>query len=90
MLHQRVYGLALGWEVHRQLQPSARGTGAGLRRHRQPAARQPARDLLPRLHYVIGLARNSRLEEQVQYAQAMLADQFESTGVEQRWVSEFD
>jgi hypothetical protein len=42
------------------------------------------------VHYVIGLARNPRLEEQVQYAQAMLADQFKSTGVKQRWVSEFD
>jgi hypothetical protein len=42
------------------------------------------------VHYVIGLARNARLQEQVQYAQLMLAGQYERTGVKQRWVSEFD
>jgi hypothetical protein len=42
------------------------------------------------VHYVIGLARNARLQEQVQYAQLMLAEQYEQTGVKQRWVSEFD
>jgi len=41
-------------------------------------------------HYVIGLARNARLEEQVQYAQLMLADAYERTGCKQRWVSQFD
>jgi hypothetical protein len=41
------------------------------------------------VHYVIGLARNARLEEQVQYAQLMLADEYERTGVKQRWISEF-
>jgi len=41
------------------------------------------------VHYVIGLARNARLQEQVQYAQLMLADEYERTGVKQRWVSEF-
>ena len=42
------------------------------------------------VHYVIGLARNARLEEQVQYAQLMLADEYERTGCKQRWVSQFD
>jgi hypothetical protein len=42
------------------------------------------------VHYVIGLARNARLEERVQYAQAMLADEYERTGTKQRLVAEFD
>ena len=42
-----------------------------------------------RVHYVIGLARNPRLEQQVQYAQLMLAEEYERSGVKQRWVSEF-
>ena len=42
------------------------------------------------VYYVIGLARNARLEAQVQYAQLMLADEYERSGVKQRWVSEFD
>jgi hypothetical protein len=42
------------------------------------------------VHYVIGLARNRRLEEQVQYAQLMLADEYERTGCKQRWISQFD
>ena len=41
------------------------------------------------VHYVIGLARNPRLEEQVQYAQLMMAQEYEHSGVKQRWVSEF-
>jgi hypothetical protein len=41
------------------------------------------------VHYVIGLARNARLEAQVQYAQLMLADEYQRSGVKQRWVSEF-
>jgi hypothetical protein len=41
------------------------------------------------VHYVIGLARNARLEAQVQYAQLMLADEYARTGAKQRWVSEF-
>ena len=41
------------------------------------------------MHYVIGLARNPRLEEQVQYAQLMMAEEYERSGVKQRWVSEF-
>jgi hypothetical protein len=42
------------------------------------------------VRYVIGLARNRRLEQQVQYAQLMLAEEYARTGVKQRWVSEFD
>jgi len=41
------------------------------------------------VHYVIGLARNPRLEEQVAYAQLMLAEDYERSGVKQRWISEF-
>jgi hypothetical protein len=41
------------------------------------------------VHYVIGLARNPRLEQQVQYAQLMLADAYEHNGIKQRWISEF-
>lgn len=40
--------------------------------------------------YVIGLARNERLQQQVEYAQLMLAQQYQATGVKQRWVSEFN
>lgn len=40
--------------------------------------------------YVIGLARNERLAQQVEYAQLMLAEQYQQTGVKQRWVSEFN
>lgn len=40
--------------------------------------------------YVIGLARNERLVQQVEYAQLMLAEQHEATGTKQRWISEFD
>jgi hypothetical protein len=42
------------------------------------------------VHYVIGLARNARLESQVQYAQLMLEDEYRRTGIKQRWGSEFD
>jgi len=41
------------------------------------------------VRYVIGLARNPRLEEQVTYAQLMLAEDYERSGVKQRWISEF-
>jgi hypothetical protein len=41
------------------------------------------------VHYVIGLARNERLVQQVEYAQLMLAEQYEATGTKQRWVSQF-
>ena len=39
--------------------------------------------------YVIGLARNARLEAQVAYAELMLADEYERTGVKQRLIDEF-
>lgn len=39
--------------------------------------------------YVVGLARNERLQQQVEYAQLMLAEQYQQTGIKQRWVSEF-
>jgi Transposase DDE domain group 1 len=42
------------------------------------------------VHYVIGLARNARLQAQVQYAQLMLQDEYRRMGVKQRWVSQFD
>jgi len=41
------------------------------------------------VHYIIGLARNARLEAQVEYAQLALKDQYEQTGVKQRLVDEF-
>jgi hypothetical protein len=39
--------------------------------------------------YVIGLARNARLEARVAYAELMLADAYGRTGVKQRWIDEF-
>jgi len=39
--------------------------------------------------YVIGLARNARLEAQVAYAELMLADEHERTGIKQRLIDEF-
>ena len=39
--------------------------------------------------YVVGLARNARLEATVQYAEAMLADEYARTGVKQRLIDEF-
>ena len=39
--------------------------------------------------YVIGLARNARLQATVQYAEAMLADEYERTGAKQRLIDEF-
>ena len=39
--------------------------------------------------YLIGLARNERLQQHVEYAQLMLAEQYEQTGLKQRWVSQF-
>jgi hypothetical protein len=41
------------------------------------------------VHYVIGLARNPRLEDQVQYAQLMMAEEYERSGIKQRWICEF-
>lgn len=39
--------------------------------------------------YVIGLARNARLEARVAYAELMLAEDYGRTGVKQRWIDEF-
>jgi len=39
--------------------------------------------------YLIGLARNARLEARVAYAELMLADAYGRTGVKQRWIDEF-
>ena len=41
------------------------------------------------VHYIIGVARNARLEAQVQYAEAMLADEYARTGLKQRLIGEF-
>jgi hypothetical protein len=40
--------------------------------------------------YVIGLARNARLHAAVEFAEAMLADAYVSSGVKQRLIEEFD
>ncbi|WHZ10529.1 MAG: Transposase [Burkholderiaceae bacterium] len=39
--------------------------------------------------YIVGLARNARLQAIVQYAEAMLADEYERTGAKQRLIGEF-
>jgi hypothetical protein len=39
--------------------------------------------------YIIGLARNARLEAQVRYAELMLADEYERSGAKQRLIDEF-
>jgi len=41
------------------------------------------------VRYIVGLARNARLEATVQYAEAMLADEYERTGIKQRLIDEF-
>ncbi len=41
------------------------------------------------VHYIIGLARNARLEAMVEYAQLALRDAYERTGAKQRLVDEF-
>jgi hypothetical protein len=41
------------------------------------------------VHYIVGLARNARLEAQVEYAQLAMKEQYEQSGVKQRWVDEF-
>ena len=41
------------------------------------------------VHYIIGLARNARLEAIVEYAQLALRDAYERTGAKQRLVDEF-
>ena len=40
-------------------------------------------------HYIVGLARNARLEAQVAYAQLAMKDQYEQTGLKQCLVNEF-
>jgi Transposase DDE domain group 1 len=41
------------------------------------------------VNYIIGLARNARLEAQVRYAELMLAEQYEASGLKQRLIDEF-
>ena len=41
------------------------------------------------MRYIVGLARNARLEAQVAYAQLAMQDQYEQTGLKQRLVDEF-
>jgi hypothetical protein len=41
------------------------------------------------VNYIVGLARNARLEATVQYAEAMLADEYARTGTKQRLIGEF-
>ena len=41
------------------------------------------------MSYIVGLARNARLEATVRYAEAMLADEYERTGTKQRLIDEF-
>jgi hypothetical protein len=41
------------------------------------------------VHYIIGLARNSRLEAQVEYAQFALRDEYQRSGHKQRLIDEF-
>jgi len=40
--------------------------------------------------YIVGLARNSRLQAQVEMAELYLKDEYERTGQKQRWIDEFD
>ena len=39
--------------------------------------------------YIVGLARNARLEAQVRYAELMLADEYQRSGTKQRLIDEF-
>jgi len=41
------------------------------------------------VHYIIGLARNARLEARVEYAQLALRDEYERSGIKQRLIDEF-
>ena len=41
------------------------------------------------VHYIVGLARNARLQAQVEYAQLALKDEYERTGAKQRIIDEF-
>jgi hypothetical protein len=41
------------------------------------------------VRYIIGLARNARLQARVQYAERMLQDEYERSGIKQRLIGEF-
>jgi hypothetical protein len=41
------------------------------------------------VHYIVGLARNPRLQAQVVFAELMPKDDYERTGAKQRLVGEF-
>ena len=41
------------------------------------------------VHHIVDLARNARLEAQVEYAQLAMKDQYEQAGLKQRLVDEF-
>ena len=41
------------------------------------------------VHHIVDLARNARLEAQVEYAQLAMKDQYEPAGLKQRLVDEF-
>lgn len=43
----------------------------------------------PGVHYIVGLARNTRLHEVVAFAEAVLKDEYEQTQTKQREVGEF-
>lgn len=41
------------------------------------------------VHYIVGLARNTRLQAQVEFAELWMKDEYERTGLKQRMVDEF-
>ena len=41
------------------------------------------------VHYIIGLARNAKLEAMVEYAQLAMHDEYQRTGTKQRLIDEF-
>ncbi len=42
------------------------------------------------MHYIVGLARNARLQAQVEFAELWMKDEYERTGLKQRVVDEFN
>ena len=42
------------------------------------------------MHYIVGLARNTRLQAQVEFAELWMKDEYERTGLKQRMVDEFN
>ena len=42
------------------------------------------------VHYIVGLARNQRLQAQVEFAELWIKDEYERTGAKQRMVDEFN